>query len=89
MKMDEPVLALLRELNFRFGLVRVRENTEAIALISGEADERRRLSNLVVAVKAAWQMQTSGLARIQVFTTVASTSIAPTKNWNQSASQSA
>ncbi len=31
------------EANFRFGLVRVRENTEGVALYNGEAEERARL----------------------------------------------
>ncbi len=57
------------EANFRFGLVRVRESSEAIALIRGEADERRRLGGLLGLVMAAWRQQSSGLVRILMFTT--------------------
>ena len=39
------------EAEFRFGLVRARENGEAIALIRGETDERRALSALFVRVR--------------------------------------
>ncbi|UFN50580.1 ABC transporter ATP-binding protein/permease [Roseomonas sp. OT10] len=36
-----------READFRFGLVRARESSEGIALIGGEADERRGLAGLL------------------------------------------
>lgn len=39
------------EAEFRFGLVRARENGEAIALIHGETDERRVLAGLFVRVR--------------------------------------
>lgn len=55
------------EANFRFGLVRAREHSEAIALIRGEADERRRFSGLFGALAAAWQKQTHALTRITMF----------------------
>lgn len=56
-----------REANFRFGLVRAREHSEAIALIRGENDERRRFFDLFSALAAAWQRQTAALTRITMF----------------------
>ncbi len=56
------------EANFRFGLVRGREHAEAIALLHGEADERRRLADLFRGIQAAWHRQTSALARLFAFT---------------------
>lgn len=55
------------EANFRFGLVRVRENSEAIALVHGEPDERRRLSDLFVNVVGAFNIQTRALVHIFLF----------------------
>ena len=55
------------EANFRFGLVRMRENSESIALMHGETDERRRLRNLFTGVIAAWDRQTAALARVFLF----------------------
>lgn len=55
------------EANFRFGLVRVRENSEAIALLHGEPDERRRLSDLFVAVRKGFNLQTNALAKVFLF----------------------
>jgi len=55
------------EANFRFGLVRVRENSEAIALLHGEPDERRRFTDLFKAVAEAWKRQTSALVHIFLF----------------------
>lgn len=55
------------EANFRFGLVRVRENSEAIALLHGEPDERRRFTDLFTAVADAWRRQTNALAHIFLF----------------------
>ena len=55
------------EANFRFGLVRVRENSEAIALLHGEPDERRRFTDLFRAVAEAWKRQTSALVHIFLF----------------------
>ena len=55
------------EANFRFGLVRVRENSEAIALLHGEPDERRRLSDLFVAVRKGFNLQTTALAKVFLF----------------------
>ncbi len=56
------------EANFRFGLVRARENSEAIALLHGEIGERRRFSELFRGIEGAWNRQTSGLTRLFVFT---------------------
>jgi len=55
------------EANFRFGLVRVRENSEAIALLHGEPDERRRLSDLFSAVRKGFNLQTAALAKVFLF----------------------
>ncbi|MDT8333959.1 ABC transporter ATP-binding protein/permease [Roseomonas gilardii] len=50
-----------READFRFSLVRARENSEGIALIGGERDERRALDGIfahtAAAVKALMQSQ--------------------------------
>lgn len=56
------------EANFRFGLVHARENSEAIALIHGESDERRRILDLFRGIERAWNRQTAALARIFLFT---------------------
>ena len=55
------------EANFRFGLVRARENSLAIALQSGEADERRHLLDHFRGAVAAWNRQTGALMRIFLF----------------------
>ncbi len=55
------------EANFRFGLVRVRENSEAISLLHGEPDERRRLSDLFSAVRRGFNLQTTALAKVFLF----------------------
>jgi putative ATP-binding cassette transporter len=57
------------EANFRFGLARSREYSESIALISGDADERTHLQELLRGVRRGWERQTYGLVRIIVFTT--------------------
>lgn len=56
------------EADFRFGLVRARENSEAITLLHGESDERRRLHILFQGIKGAWHRQTRALAHIFMFT---------------------
>jgi len=61
------------EADFRFGLVRARENAEAIALIAGEASERRALAALFIRVGKAWRAQSSGLSRLMLFTSGYST----------------
>jgi putative ATP-binding cassette transporter len=55
------------EQNFRFGLVRGRENSLAIALLSGEADERRGLRDLFLDAVAAWHRQTRALVQLMLF----------------------
>jgi vitamin B12/bleomycin/antimicrobial peptide transport system ATP-binding/permease protein len=42
------------EADFRFGLVRMRENAEGVALYRGEPVERERLNNLFERVRANW-----------------------------------
>lgn len=56
------------EADFRVGLVRARENSEAIRLLHGESDERRRLYLLFVGIRNAWHRQTRALANILMFT---------------------
>ena len=56
------------EANFRFGLVRGRENALAIALLRGEAEERRRLLGLFSGAARAWDGQTTALTYIFLFT---------------------
>jgi putative ATP-binding cassette transporter len=46
------------EANFRFGLVTARENSLAIALVHGEANEQRRFVGLFKDIVHAWQQQT-------------------------------
>lgn len=47
-----------READFRFGLVRARENAEGIALLRGENDERQRLIGAFTGIGGAWNLQT-------------------------------
>lgn len=56
------------EANYRVGLMRARENSEAIALIQGDADERRRFVRLFGAAAEAWHRQTVALTHISLFT---------------------
>ena len=56
------------EANFRFGLVHVRENAESIALLHGEADERRHLSKLFGGIRNAWDRQSTAIGRLFLFT---------------------
>jgi vitamin B12/bleomycin/antimicrobial peptide transport system ATP-binding/permease protein len=65
------------EANFRFGLVRAREYSESIALISGDVDERNHLFELLRGVRDGWQRQTYGLTRIILFTTAYSVLASP------------
>lgn len=55
------------EADLRFGLARVRENGQAIALLHGEASERRRLSGLFDGVTIGWNGQTRALGHMMVF----------------------
>src|SRR5690606_39533445 len=49
------------EANFRFGLVRGRENALAIALMRGESEERRGILRLFGGAARAWDGQTTAL----------------------------
>lgn len=42
------------EANFRFGLIRIRENAEAVALYHGEAQERAQLASRFEQIRANW-----------------------------------
>jgi putative ATP-binding cassette transporter len=55
------------EADFRFGLARVRENAEAIALLHGEHDERRRMLALTDGVVTGWGGQTRALSNMMIF----------------------
>ena len=57
-----------REANFRFNLVRVRENSEQIALLGGDGAERRRLLGLFGSVTANWYAIMSRTKRLRAFT---------------------
>lgn len=56
------------EANFRFGLVHGREHSMAIALLRGEAEERRRFLSLFEGAVRAWNGQTAALTNIFLFT---------------------
>lgn len=56
------------EANFRFGLVHSREKAEELAIMHGEADERRRLGQLFRGVEGGWDGQTAAHIRIMLFT---------------------
>ncbi len=56
------------EANFRFDLVRVRENTEQIALLKGESAERGRLLQRFGSVAANWYGIMSRTKRLGAFT---------------------
>jgi putative ATP-binding cassette transporter len=55
------------EADYRFGLVRVRENAQAIALLHSESEERRGLLNLLRGVKTGWRRQTRALSDVTIF----------------------
>lgn len=56
------------EADFRFNLVRVRENSEQIALLKGEATEDERLQHRFSFVVANWQAIMSRLKRLTLLT---------------------
>jgi putative ATP-binding cassette transporter len=56
------------EANFRFGLIKARENSQAIALIHGETNEQHRFFSLFKNIIAAYHQQTSAWVHIQLFT---------------------
>jgi len=55
------------EAKFRFELGRARENSETIALLRGEANERRRFGSLLRGVAAICQIQNWTLTRVILF----------------------
>jgi len=58
-----------READYRFGLVRVREHAEGIALMRGEVGERDRLRAAFLGIRGAWFQQTQGQRRLISLTT--------------------
>jgi vitamin B12/bleomycin/antimicrobial peptide transport system ATP-binding/permease protein len=56
------------EADFRFGLVRMRENAEGVALYHGEAVERERLTTLFERVRANWWGLMGVTKRLTFFT---------------------
>lgn len=56
------------EANFRYRLVKARENSQAIALIHGEVNEQRRFINLFQDIKDTYDRQTLAWAHILMFT---------------------
>lgn len=56
------------EANFRFGLVKARENSMAIALIHGEDNEKERFKTLFEAISEAYDQQTLAWRNIMMFT---------------------
>jgi putative ATP-binding cassette transporter len=57
-----------READFRFNLMRVRENSEQIALLDGERAERARLQDRFASVVANWYAIMSRTKRLTAFT---------------------
>ena len=55
------------EANFRFGLVRARENALSIALRRGEGEERRQVGELFEGAVRAWNRQTLALSNLYLF----------------------
>jgi len=55
------------EANFRFGLVKARENSQAIALIHGEVNEQKRFLALFQAITGIYDHQTQAWANILLF----------------------
>jgi putative ATP-binding cassette transporter len=56
------------EANFRYGLVTARENSQAIALIRGEANEQKRLLSLFQDLIESFDRQTDAWKQIMLFT---------------------
>lgn len=56
------------EANFRFGLARAREKSEAIALVGGETMERKRAVGLFAHIREWWARQTLAYTWILFFT---------------------
>ncbi len=55
------------EANFRFGLIKAQENSQAIALIHGEEREQQRFFALFSHIIAAYKQQTNAWVHIQLF----------------------
>ncbi len=55
------------EANFRFGLVKARENSQAIALIHGETSEKKRFFDLFQNITTVYDRQTQAWANILLF----------------------
>ena len=55
------------EANFRFGLVKARENSQAIALIHGEVNEQKRFLGFFQGIAAVYDRQTQAWANILLF----------------------
>lgn len=55
------------EANFRFGLVKARENSQAIALLRGEASEQKRFLGLFQDITSVYDQQTGAWANILLF----------------------
>jgi putative ATP-binding cassette transporter len=55
------------EANFRFGLVKARENSQAIALIRGETNEKKRFFDLFQNITTVYDRQTQAWANILLF----------------------
>lgn len=55
------------EADFRFGLARVRENAQSIALLHGESSERARVFRLFREVRHGWNHQTWALSNMMMF----------------------
>lgn len=55
------------EANFRYALVKARENSQAIALIHGESHEKPHFLKLFEAIVDAWNQQTKAWGRIIMF----------------------
>jgi vitamin B12/bleomycin/antimicrobial peptide transport system ATP-binding/permease protein len=55
------------EANFRFGLVKARENSQAIALLRGEANEQKRFLGLFQDITSVYDHQTRAWANILLF----------------------
>ena len=55
------------EANFRFGLVKAREHSQAIALIHGELNEQRRFNHLFLSITEIYNRQSHAFANILLF----------------------
>ncbi|NOU20471.1 MAG: ABC transporter ATP-binding protein/permease, partial [Methyloglobulus sp.] len=58
-----------QEANYRRGLIKVQENSQAIALIQGEDNEQARILGSFQTIIAAYRQQTAAWKQIQMFTT--------------------